>query len=67
MSVEEVLEEMIHNVKVNAQNIDRRIDDRLDNPDEDLKILAGQTRQLAQQIDSLCTILQKKEEYKEEE
>lgn len=64
MSVEEVLEEMTHNIKANAQNIERKIDDRLDDTDEDLKILAGQTRQLAQQVESLCTVLEKVEEYK---
>ena len=65
MSVDEALEKITHNIKAETQNIDQRIEERLDDPDpdEDVKMLAGQTRQLAQQVESLCTVIQKLKEY----
>jgi len=63
MSVEEALEKMTHNIETNAQNIDRKIEDRLEDPNENVEMLARQARGLAQQVESLCTIIRKIEEY----
>ena len=63
MSVDEALEKITHNIKANTQNIDQRIEERLGDPDEDVKMLGRQTRQLAQQVESLCTVIQKLKEY----
>ena len=69
MSANDVIDEIIYNVKSNVHNIDRQLgddlqmNDALRNSDEDIRRLAKQTKALAQQIESLCTALQKREEY----